>query len=689
MLFFLLPLLFQLQGICGISKDEEDFRFCADRNQTKEGHIRYEIQRGNISIVNSVDELVLRAPFPPEHQSGGSAESIVLPLPDVLGSYRFCLYWFQNSSRFVLTYGKNDHTLSSQANYSLYSPNIIGTSFETSPDVLYNVSYAFDKGFHNKSLPSTSEYNFIFTDSGKRGLPRRTPTQVRDMEEEVRSVEEKLKQLEDAMRKSRNSRRGSRGNPFEFLQHLELKLREVEFQGRNKSFGKGALLHASVWNLPSQSHQVIPFGLKLEGDKEVRGFEVTLPKAVFAKSNRGRNAGGTRAVLLAVSSPTLFQDPNSSVQILGGKVIGISVGNTSVHGLRPEERVALTFWHNRLLSNATPQCVFWDTNSEAGKWNSSGCEVERGEDQITCLCDHLTFFAVLMVSSPDMDRSHQIYLTMITYVGCIISALASLVTIFFLCARKKQRDHIVYVHMNLLWAIFLLDMSFLIAVPLAPAGGNIACKAGAMFLHFSVLACLTWMGIEGYSLYQLVIEVFRPYVKYFLFKLCLLGWGLPIFIVLLIFVIDQSHYGASPFKVYESSGGYTNATICWITKKEINNFLNLSFLSLVLFFNTIMLAAMVREILKLRHRENHWGYAVMLLGLSCVLGIPWGMVFFAFTSGTFKLVAVYLFTIINSLQGFLIFLWYLAKVWQSRRSSSLQCTTTYSNSNSIRLQSNI
>lgn len=79
--------------------------------------------------------------------------------------------------------------------------------------------------------------------------------------------------------------------------------------------------------------------------------------------------------------------------------------------------------------------------------------------------------------------------------------------------------------MNLLWAIFLLDVSFLVAMPLAPGNGEAACKASAMFLHFGLLACLTWMGIEGYSLYRLVIEVFDFYVKHFLLKLCLVGWG--------------------------------------------------------------------------------------------------------------------------------------------------------------------
>uniref|UniRef100_A0A8C5S8X5 Adhesion G protein-coupled receptor G1 n=1 Tax=Laticauda laticaudata TaxID=8630 RepID=A0A8C5S8X5_LATLA len=320
---------------------------------------------------------------------------------------------------------------------------------------------------------------------------------------------------------------------------------------------------------------------------------------------------------------------------------------------------------------------------DIGKWNTSGCEVKHRENETTCLCDHLTFFAVLMLPSSEIDQIHKNSLTIISYVGCIISALASLITIVFLCLRKKQKKHIVYVHMNLLWAIFLLDVSFLIMMLQASTKEDMACKARGTFLHFGMLACLTWMAIEGYSLYRLVIQVFNSYMKCLLVKLSLIGWGLPILIVCLIFGIDQSYYGPSSLKVYMSPDQYHTEIICWITKKEINNFLNLGYLSLVLFFNSIILVTMVYEIRRLKHQKHHWGYVVMLLGLSCVLGIPWGLAFFALASGTFKLVAVYLFTIINSLQGFLIFLWYLAKVLQSCRSNSMQCMT----SNSLKLES--
>jgi len=93
--------------------------------------------------------------------------------------------------------------------------------------------------------------------------------------------------------------------------------------------------------------------------------------------------------------------------------------------------------------------------------------------------------------------------------------------------RSKQRDQItsMHIHMNLLGAIFLLDVAFLISEHLASSSSEAVCRAGGLFLHFSLLSCLTWMGIEGYNLYRLVIEVFNAYHDHFLLKLCLVGWG--------------------------------------------------------------------------------------------------------------------------------------------------------------------
>ncbi|NXV71465.1 AGRG1 protein, partial [Atlantisia rogersi] len=357
-----------------------------------------------------------------------------------------------------------------------------------------------------------------------------------------------------------------------------------------------------------------------------------------------------------------------------------------------------------LQRNVTPLCVFWqeDTTARAGSWDSYGCTTVTGASQTDCRCNHLTYFAVLMVSSPEITHVHKDYLSIITYIGCMISALASICTIFFLYFRSKQRDQItsMHIHMNLLGAIFLLDVTFLISEQLASSSSVAVCRAGGLFLHFSLLSCLTWMGIEGYNLYRLVIEVFNAYHDRFLLKLCLVGWGLPFFCVMLIFLASWTNYGPFSIPVYESVGGKaTNATICWITSPLIHNVVNLGFFSLVFLFNSVMLGAMVREILRQNKKGHKLKHVLALFGLSILLGIPWVLVFFSFSSGVFRLVTLYVFTIINSLQGnsvgsplphflsplsgFLIFLWYWTMVLQARKSPDSQ-----SSSDSVKLQPN-
>nr|XP_056718565.1 adhesion G-protein coupled receptor G1 [Euleptes europaea] len=669
MLLFLMSLLFQLQGI-NMFKEQEDFRFCATRNQTQKSFVYYKMHRNIISIVNHADGLHISAPFLPESRT--------YPLQDRSGLYRFCVYGHQGTGLFILRYGNVSYNLSTEANGFLCSSNVKGNASQGGTSVLHSVSYAFNKGSQNKSLSPSSAYQVTFDDH--RSFDQKNSLQVCEVEKE-------LGNLAVALENPKSGRRNSSGTFYKYLQRLDAYLGKMDFREENKTLGKGPILRASVWKIAP--HKNLTIQSKLEENKEVRGFDVTIPSTLFAPP-RGRAQAMSKVVLMEVSSQTLFQPGQNNSWILGGKVFGISMPNRHVSGLPKEQRVALTFWHNHLTKNATPLCVFWDTSSNAGQtgfWNTSGSEVEAGAERnrTTCLWDHLTFFAVLMTSSPEVDYIHKEYLTAITYFGCVISAVASFVTIcIFLCSRRNERDSVVRIHMNLLWAIFLLDVSFLIAVPLSSAENTAACKAGAMFLHFGLLACLTWMGIEGYSLYRCVIEVFDFSTENLLLKLCLVGWGLPVFLVTVIFVADPSSYGPYLIKVYKASDSYTNATICWITKKHINNILNLGFLSLVLLFNSIMLAAMVRVIFRLNHRDYHqWQYAVMLLGLSCVLGIPWGVTFFSFTVGTFQLAALYLFTIINSFQGFLIFLWYLAKTVQARRSLSAPFTS----SNSVKLHS--
>ncbi|KAG6927043.1 hypothetical protein G0U57_010680 [Chelydra serpentina] len=645
----LLALLFLLQGVNGSSHHAEDFRFCGERSQTNKSQIIYERKTENmITIENSAEALRISAPFPTPKNC---------LLPNNLGNYRFCFYWYQSDRIFNLTYGRNNYTLSTEAEPSFDFSNPRPPQNKSGVPVLSNVSYAYGKGLRNTSLSSAAVYSFSIRDISK-----------------VHEIEKQLRNLAN-YRENPNKPTGrqiSGTSLYEKLLRLESDLRQVEFEGENETFGTNTMPATVLKIGPSKASQDLSFVSELEVGREVHGFEVILPKILFAQA-RGRRMNAKRVVLIDINSQALFQDQNGS-RVLGEKVIGITVGNTPVSDL-PQDMV-LKFFHDQLPRNVTPQCVFWDVNAShgPGSWKSDGCETEMGSEQTVCRCNHLTYFAVLMISSPGIQSIHKQYLTIITYIGCIISALASLFTIFFFCccSRRKHRDGTIniYIHMHLLGAIFLLDVSFLITEPLASVGSEAACKAGGMFLHLSLLCCLTWMGIEGYNLYRLVVEVFNTYVEHFILKLCLVGWGLPIFIVGVIFLADQTNYGPFHIEVFESLENSTNATMCWITAPLIHNVVNLGIFSLVFLFNLVMLGAMVREMLRQRKRGHQLKHALVLLGLSLVLGVPWALAFFSFSSGSLRLATLYLFTIINSLQGFLIFLWYWTMVLQVRKSKS-------------------
>ncbi|KGL81675.1 G-protein coupled receptor 56 [Tinamus guttatus] len=542
-LFFLL-LLSPLPGLAERSH-QEDFRFCGERNQTENSSVIYEHGPPTISIENTAQALIIKRPFLPNHRNTYCKYNLPLPL----GRYRFCVYWFKPNMTLKLVYGKQHFLLRKD----LSCNNIRSKEnqkTEKNNSSIFNVSYIM-KGTKNTSLESRPDFFFPAT-------PENMPVWEEDVE----------KELSDLDRLMGRSPAAAAGAPVHRtfrnkLQEFEKKLAKVEFEGQNRTFGQAAM-HATVLRIePGHAPQDMAFASQREEGKEVHSFTVDLPSSLFMKVKDKEDMVEHRVLLMDINSQTMFQDENSS-RVLGDKVVGISLVDTVVANL--SDPVVLTFFHNQLPRNVTPLCVFWqeDATTNVGNWNSYGCTTVKGDKRTDCRCNHLTYFAVLMVSSPEITYIHRAYLSIITYIGCLISALASICTIFFLYFRSKQRDQItsMHIHMNLLCAIFLLDINFLISEHLASSSSEATCRAGGLFLHFSLLSCLTWMGIEGYNLYRLVIEVFNAYHNHFLLKLCLVGWGVPFFCVTLIFFANWTNYGPFSIPVYESIGGKsTNATM--------------------------------------------------------------------------------------------------------------------------------
>ncbi|XP_026124509.1 uncharacterized protein LOC113106624 [Carassius auratus] len=106
----------------------------------------------------------------------------------------------------------------------------------------------------------------------------------------------------------------------------------------------------------------------------------------------------------------------------------------------------------------------------------------------------------------------------------------------------------------------------------------------------------------------------------------------------------------------------SNATnpVCWITEPLILYGVNLSYFTIIFVFNTVVLITVSRQIFKLKKLDNkHKKIPVKdfstVLGLMCLMGTSWGLVFFG--SGYTSYPILYIFCISNTMQGFSIFLW--------------------------------
>nr|XP_047924914.1 adhesion G-protein coupled receptor G5 isoform X1 [Anser cygnoides]XP_047924915.1 adhesion G-protein coupled receptor G5 isoform X1 [Anser cygnoides] len=369
-------------------------------------------------------------------------------------------------------------------------------------------------------------------------------------------------------------------------------------------------------------------------------------------------------ICIYIHSPYIFLDKQNS-SILNNHILGAFLQNRTVTGL--VNPVAIQFWHNMVLDASNATCVFWVPGAgagSAGSWSREGCETQHEEGTVVCLCHHLTYFAVLMTQAQNLSQPELESLTYISTVGCSISATATFCTLLLCCFfRRRPQDNTTRIHMNLLAALFLLNGSFLLSKPLATSTEGL-CRAAAALLHGSLLSSLAWMGAEAFHLYLLLVKVYNIYIQQYLLKLCLFAWGLPTLVVMAVLIFSGETYG---HHFISTTDGYKNMNMCWLTSRLAHS-VTLCYAGLILLFNMLMLVAVVAMLRRIQRQKGqarrHWA---TVLGLTCLLGTTWGLAFFSF--GVFLIPQLYLFTILNSLQGLFISLWYVTTYRRSKSSS--------------------
>ncbi|KAM9508001.1 adhesion G protein-coupled receptor G3 isoform 1-T1 [Guaruba guarouba] len=390
--------------------------------------------------------------------------------------------------------------------------------------------------------------------------------------------------------------------------------------------------------------------------------KIHLPREIF----RSLSSQTVSVVVTVLNIPQLgmFQEVNQTGQVLDDTVVGITVGETSISGLR--DPVQLTFTHGQLPHGITPRCVFWDpSKGQAGGWSSSGCDTQLLDKGTHCSCDHLTFFTLLL--NPALDGSTARPLMAVATAGCGVAMAFSAFTIafciFFRCRFRSEESLRINLglHVNLVGSLLLLNLAFLLNSGLSTGTMPGTCKVLGGFTHYCLLCCFTWTALEGCHLYLLFVKVLGTYVRHYLVKLCLFGWGFPALVVGVAGAIGS--YGECSIQTMDHQ---VIAQLCWITSKHllVHYITNCGYFGLIFLFNTAVFGVVIQKSCSLQgtgvvqRDRKAWKVALVAMGLFCLLGATWALAFL--THGTSSAAMLYLFTILNSLQGIFIFIWLVA-----------------------------
>ncbi|XP_039583029.1 adhesion G protein-coupled receptor L2 isoform X6 [Passer montanus] len=299
-------------------------------------------------------------------------------------------------------------------------------------------------------------------------------------------------------------------------------------------------------------------------------------------------------------------------------------------------------------------CSFWNYSERTmmGYWSTQGCKlVDTNKTHTTCACSHLTNFAILMARREIVykDGVHELLLTVITWVGILISLVCLAICIFTFCFFRGLQSDRNTIHKNLCINLFIAEFIFLIGIDKTEY--KIACPVFAGLLHFFFLAAFAWMCLEGVQLYLMLVEVFESEYsrkKYYYVA----GYLFPATVVGVSAAIDYKSYGTEK--------------ACWL---HVDNYFIWSFIGPVTFiillnliFLVITLCKMVKHSNTLKpdssRLENIKSWVLGAFALLCLLGLTWSFGLLFINEGT--VVMTYLFTVFNAFQGMFIFIFHCA-----------------------------
>ncbi|XP_005044381.1 PREDICTED: adhesion G protein-coupled receptor F5 [Ficedula albicollis] len=197
------------------------------------------------------------------------------------------------------------------------------------------------------------------------------------------------------------------------------------------------------------------------------------------------------------------------------KVNGLLITTTLSSIRRQNFEVNMTFAKQN-LSLKMPRCVFWNftLKNHRGNWDDSGCTTTESGDNVSCSCNHLTSFSILM--SPDGSSSEPTVEDYISYIGLAISIVSLVVCIIIesLVWKYVTNNTTSYMRhiciLNIATSLLIADVWFIVTASITDQKQQMSrdiCIMATFFIHFFYLCVLFWMLTLGLILFYRLVFI--------------------------------------------------------------------------------------------------------------------------------------------------------------------------------------
>uniref|UniRef100_A0A8C3B035 Cadherin EGF LAG seven-pass G-type receptor 1 n=1 Tax=Cyclopterus lumpus TaxID=8103 RepID=A0A8C3B035_CYCLU len=234
-------------------------------------------------------------------------------------------------------------------------------------------------------------------------------------------------------------------------------------------------------------------------------------------------------------------------------VINTAIVSATVHSEGPplppilEPPITLEYTLLETEERTKPVCVFWNHSiaiGGTGGWSAKGCEVlNRNNSHISCQCNHMTSFAVLMDISK-REHGDVLPLKIVTYTTVSVSLFLLLLTFILLCLLRRLHSNLHAIHRNLVAALFFSELVFLLGIN--QTDNPFVCMVIAILLHYFYMCTFAWMFVEGLHIYRMLTELRNINHGHMRFYYAM-GWGIPAIITGLAVGLDPQGYGNPDF----------------------------------------------------------------------------------------------------------------------------------------------